>query len=89
MPAIRDSDINALSICGGALLNTSEGCAWPHNRTPYNIAIAEIQCPVDSALLAEAHDLRQQVGARSAQIKIGPAWNRARNGIRVSYTCDC
>ena len=70
MTTIGDSDINPPTIRRGAPLDASVRTAWPNRRTPNKVAVIGIECPENTALLAKADDITQQIGAGSPQIEI-------------------
>src|SRR6266404_4008955 len=55
--AIRDSNINALTIGRGTPLDASERSAWPHRCAPNDVAVIGIECPEDAALLAKPNNI--------------------------------
>src|SRR6266702_2874248 len=61
MVAIRDSNINALTIGRGTPLDASERSAWPHRCAPNNVAVIGIERPEDAALLAKANNIAEQI----------------------------
>ncbi len=63
MVAIRDSNINALTVGGGTPLDASERSAWTYWCAPNDVAVIGIECPEDAAFLAKADDIAEQVGA--------------------------
>src|SRR6202041_2931126 len=69
---IRGGDVYVLAIAGGAPLDASQRPRRTHLRIPHDRAVARIQCPVDSALLAETDDVAQQVRSGAAHVVIWP-----------------
>src|SRR6266481_1381328 len=59
--AIRDSNINALTIGRGTPLDASERSAWTYRCAPNDVAVIGIECPEDAALLAEANDIAHEI----------------------------
>src|SRR5580704_11425384 len=88
MVAIRDSNINALTIGRGAPFDASERSAWPHRCAPNDVSVIGIKCPEDAALLAKAHDIAHKIGACPSKIEILASGNRTvRLWSRGSKTC--
>ena len=61
MVAIRDSNINALTIGRGTPLDASERSAWTYRCAPNDVAVIGIECPEDSALLAKANNIADEI----------------------------
>src|SRR5229473_2739593 len=59
--AIRDSNINALTIGRGTPLDASERSAWTYRCAPNDVAVIGIECPEDAALLAKANDIAHEI----------------------------
>src|SRR5712671_3141737 len=80
MVAIRDSNINALTVGGGTPLDAPKRCAWPHRCTPDDVTVIRIKCPEDAALLAKADNVTHQIGSRPTKVKI---WAAGYRTVRV------
>src|ERR1700747_946215 len=63
MVAIRDSNINSLTIGGGTPLDASERSARPDRCAPNDVAVIGVECPEDAALLAKADNIAHEIGA--------------------------
>src|SRR5882672_287194 len=71
MVAIRDSNINALTIGRRAPLDTSERSARPHRCAPNDVAVIGIECPEDAALLPKPTMLPTRLGPDPPKSKSG------------------
>ena len=90
MIVIPDLNINALTIGGGAPLDTSQRTAWPNRCAPNDIAVVRVKCPVNAALLPETDNISQEIGASSSEVEILTGRYRT---VRIlpgrSQTCAC
>src|SRR4029077_6685825 len=77
MVAVRDRNIDSLSVRRRSPLDSSERSAWPHRCAPNYVAVIGIQRPKDTALLSEPDNIFQQIGTRPSQIEIRAGWHRA------------
>src|SRR5260370_17239308 len=90
MIAIRDRDINMLTIGGSAPLDASERSAWSHWSAPHDVAVIGIERPKDAALLAKADYIAQEIRSCSSKVEIRAAGYRTiRVWSRKSYAGYC
>src|SRR3981189_2722005 len=88
MIAIRDRDINMLTIGGSAPLDASERSAWSHWSAPHDVAVIGIERPEDAALLAKADNIAQEIRSCSSKVEIRTAGYRTiRVWSRRKQTC--
>src|ERR1700730_1894624 len=83
MIAIRDSNINALTIGRGAPLDASERSAWPDWCAPNDVAVIGVECPVDAAFLAKAYDVAHKIRSGPPKVEIRAA---GYGTVRVSLS---
>src|ERR1700730_1128742 len=80
MIVIPDRDINALTISGGAPLDTSERTTWPNRCAPNDVAVIGIKRPIDTALLAKADNVTHEIGSCTSEVEI---WASRYGTVRV------